>query len=245
MVKFVNKLLDSIFGIKILKSRKYIYRRSYLYDLKGYFLKCPPQIIFDVGGYLGEETSSYSESFGNATIYVFEPFKDSYDKIVNRFRGNSKIIPNNFAITSEEGSKTFFINKDLSMNSLNRIDQHAIEAYSKNQHGYSVSVETTSVDIFCKKQRIQSIDFLKIDAEGEEYNILLGAKDMLSMHRIKSIYIEIMFQFHHEDRKPFFTLCEMLYAYGYELFNFYDLKNEENGQVRWGNALFHLSSKNQ
>ena len=51
----------------------------------------------------------------------------------------------------------------------------------------------------CKQKNLQNckkkIDLLKIDVEGAEYSVLLGAKNSLKKGRIKAIQLEI----HHDD----------------------------------------------
>ncbi len=51
-------------------------------------------------------------------------------------------------------------------------------------------VRLTTIDIFCKEQGIEKIDFLKLDIEGNEINALEGAKTMLEKDSIKFIQFE-------------------------------------------------------
>ena len=49
-----------------------------------------------------------------------------------------------------------------------------------------------TVDNFVKKKKINSIDILKIDIEGSEYELLKGAKNTLKRNKIKIILVEII-----------------------------------------------------
>ena len=42
---------------------------------------------------------------------------------------------------------------------------------------------------FCNEKKIKNIDFLKIDVEGYEYKVLLGAKDIIK--NVKFIMLEV------------------------------------------------------
>ena len=53
-------------------------------------------------------------------------------------------------------------------------------------------VHTITLDSFVKKNKIQSIDILKIDIEGSEYELLKGAKNTLNKNKIKIILVEIL-----------------------------------------------------
>ena len=61
---------------------------------------------------------------------------------------------------------------------------------AKNFIKYRVS--TITLDSFVKKNKIKSIDLLKIDIEGSEYELLKGAKNMLKRGKIKIILVEII-----------------------------------------------------
>ena len=54
-----------------------------------------------------------------------------------------------------------------------------------------VKVDITTIDSYCQKQNIKSIDILKMDVQGNEINVLKGAKQMLKEKRIKLIFTEI------------------------------------------------------
>ena len=63
-------------------------------------------------------------------------------------------------------------------------------------------VHTITLDSFVKKNKIKSIDVLKIDIEGSEYELLKGAKNTLNKNKIKIILVEIL------DKKNFYIKKE-------------------------------------
>ena len=52
-----------------------------------------------------------------------------------------------------------------------------------------------------KKNKIKSIDILKIDIEGSEYELLEGAKNTLKKNRVKIILVEIIDKKNIYDKK--------------------------------------------
>ena len=60
---------------------------------------------------------------------------------------------------------------------------------TKNFIKYKVS--TSTLDTFVKKNNIKSIDILKVDIEGSEYEFLKGARNTLKKNKVKIILIEI------------------------------------------------------
>jgi FkbM family methyltransferase len=53
-------------------------------------------------------------------------------------------------------------------------------------------VNTSTVDIFCKKIKIKKIDLLKIDTEGHEQYVLEGCVNLLKKEKIHFIYLEVL-----------------------------------------------------
>ena len=54
-------------------------------------------------------------------------------------------------------------------------------------------VDVNTIDNYCKTNEIEFIDILKIDTQGYEENVLLGATNMIKNKKIKFIELEIIF----------------------------------------------------
>ena len=72
-----------------------------------------------------------------------------------------------------------------------------------------------TIDLFCKQNKVSSIDILKIDVEGTQLDVLKGAEEMLQ--NISVIFIEILEEkkYFRESSKKVKTLLE---AYNFVLF---------------------------
>ena len=94
---------------------------------------------------------------------------------------------------------------------------------TKNYIKYKV--HTSTLDKFVKKNNIKSIDILKVDIEGSEYEFLMGAKNTLKSSKIKIILIEI------SDRKKNYNKKEKKIVNFLEKKNFIFLKKHMNNSV--------------
>src|SRR5688572_26419106 len=76
------------------------------------------QIIFDVGGYIGEFAALVHDVFPQSRVCSFEPFDASYDRISQRFKGAAWITVENIGMSDSPGSADLIIGEDGSTNSI-------------------------------------------------------------------------------------------------------------------------------
>lgn len=99
---------------------------------------------------------------GASKIYGFEPNKNIFEKI-KKYPKKDIVEIYNVAITGK-GGKVYF---EGSYNTLG--SKVHTEEINSNENNYVV--DSYNLDWFISSNRIEKIDFLKIDCEGEEYNI--------------------------------------------------------------------------
>ena len=228
----MRNIFDALFRPKAVKRNKPFEVQKRLFD------GAADLVIFDVGAYVGEVAATYKKLFPQSTIYCFEPFPDSFQKL-NRLCRDASIKAHQIAFSDKEGKTSFHINIDLSCNSLLPPTESDFKCYSaKSIKDGEIQVETYTLDNFCTSAEISCIDILKLDVEGAEVKVLEGASRMLSKQAIKLIYSEVMFIPHYDGGCMFHELAAFLNRHGYTLFNLYHLKSARNGQLKWGNAIF-------
>ncbi len=234
MIKLIIKLMLKFFGLELHKIKKgtFLVQKRLLNGME-------TPVIFDVGAYVGQITAKYKTLFPGATIYSFEPFPDSFRKLQGKFKAYDLVKPFQLAIADRAGTREFYVNSDRSCNSLFPRPSSARKYWSGKAASVArIEVDVTTIDTFCKKETIPKIDILKLDVEGAELLALRGASEKLARKLIELIYTEVMFIPHYERGVMFYELCSFLSDYGYTLFDLYNLKRAENGQLRWGNAIF-------
>jgi FkbM family methyltransferase len=103
--------------------------------------------------------------------------------------------------------------------------------------GKTVSIEVQTLEEICKKNEIQTIDFLKIDTEGWELEVLRGAENFITEGKIKLVLCEVGFSAKDQMHTPLSELMIFMEKYGYSLFALYDHCYWE-GSLNFANALF-------
>ncbi len=130
-----------------------------------YGLIAPGSTVIDVGANIGV-FSIYAARSGAAIVYAFEPNKESFDLLVNNIKINKLekiVIPFNLAVGVLDGEQ---ISIPKSSSPYNKTVHRSIELDE-----YDI-VETISLPTFFQKNNINCIDFLKMDCEGAEYEII-------------------------------------------------------------------------
>jgi FkbM family methyltransferase len=195
--------------------------------------------IFDIGAHRGDTVASYRSMFPNSTIYCFEPFSESFAILKARFQCDHKIIPLALAVSDKTGRREFFVNHLDATNSLLKRPSAGRRYYPKAAVLKEViQVPTISLDDFMGQRSIENCELLKIDIQGGELLALEGGQKLLRERRPFLIYLEVMFIPHYEGQPLFHELCTFLNGFGYTLFNVYNLHISDNGQLRYGDALF-------
>lgn len=132
----------------------------YLYN----FIESKCKIIFDVG--IGGGT--YYQLNPSISYHLFEAYKPYYDNFINKCGTLSNIKVNCTALGSEIVKIPFYFNYGMSF--VKRADFVTTD----------LEIETNTLDNYIASNRINSIDFLKIDTEGWEFPILKGVENSLS-----------------------------------------------------------------
>jgi FkbM family methyltransferase len=134
--------------------------------------------VFDVGANIGQSTRSYLQGFSRCNIYSFEPVRTTFESLQNSFATNPRV--NCFCVGFGDcnSAKQMLADGTSSMNYI--LEDEKLT--DRTKHTEEVALRT--VDSFCEEFSIPEIDFLKIDTEGWDLNVLRGATQMLTTHQI-------------------------------------------------------------
>lgn len=153
---------DNIFDIKIIKEQ-FVKRQYFPNDI--FNLDYKPRTVLDIGGYIGDFTL-YCSGELDSTVYCYEPTPQNFF-----------ILSENLKLNPKLDGKVTLVNKAVSNNSteisLNIQDLDDEIHASSNKHFTNENVvNVPCVSLNSIIEEIQSnIDFLKVDCEGEEFNI--------------------------------------------------------------------------
>lgn len=150
--------------------------------------------IFDVGanygGFINMVMSNHGDN--NFFIHAFEPGQAAFQILVENTEHIECLKLNNFGLGAAPGEKTLYYSapgSGLASLTKRRLDHFRKQAIEHENPG-SESVKIETLDNYCKSHNIDMIDLLKIDVEGHELDVLLGASEMLSAGKIRYLTFE-------------------------------------------------------
>ena len=165
------------------------------------------KIMFDIGAHKGESILSFNRHFEIDHIYSFEAspltfrfLKDRLPKLKSSFK-KTKLNIENLAVGSSNGEKylkhikesSSSTIKDLNINSKYFKKKKKFLGLNNQNFFKNIRVNQVTIDNYMKIKKIDKIDFLKIDTEGYEYEIVKGA-----LKNLKNIKL-ILFEHHYDD----------------------------------------------
>ena len=146
--------------------------------------------FWDIGSCVGQ-FSIYSSKFKNSDVVSFEPSTSnlrilSRNIYINNLQKKIKIMP--LLLNINDGFNLFGENKFVEGGALNKILDNS---YEKNNFENEYNLFGFSINTLVKGNFLKIPNYIKIDVDGAEFNILKGANIILDSKDLKSILIEI------------------------------------------------------
>lgn len=144
--------------------------------------------VFDVGANVGDYSLNIQGLFPSAKIFAFEPVAETYSILQKKCK-KTKIKTYNLGLGEKNGeSKIFYDGGGGCLKTASIFGE--VEKKLKKSVIHSEKIKMVTIDSFVNKNKIEKIDFLKIDVEGNELSVLNGARKMISDKKISIIQFE-------------------------------------------------------
>lgn len=133
----------------------------------------PPSLIFDVGANIGEWAGEARMRWPRADVVCFEPSQVAVDLLRTKFSADPRIRVVGAAVGASIGEASLFADRPgsaLSSLRRRRLDHFDLEFPVEE------TVKVTTLDSFLEQSGSgRRVDVIKIDVEGSEMDVLLGA----------------------------------------------------------------------
>ena len=148
------------------------------------------RVCLDIGANIGNYSKLLINKT-NAKIYAFEPLEKSFDELKKiKEKHKDRFFIEKLALGNEDGIKKISSANDKSEKASFEKNLDKLSFIDKdNLREFDVSIKKLdSLNFFDSHSKV---DFLKIDVEGYEYEVLLGGKKFIDFNSPKFIQIEI------------------------------------------------------
>ncbi len=141
--------------------------------------------VLDIGAHIGLMVVIFSKKVGReGAVYAFEPTPSTFKILQETIKLNNvknvNAIP--VALAEKKGKLNFYISDNSADNSNSLVNNHRTDRKEE-----AIEVEVNTVDHFVAEEKINNIDFIKIDVEGAEFQLLKGSIGTIKKHKPKII----------------------------------------------------------
>jgi FkbM family methyltransferase len=156
-----------------------------------------PKIILDIGANVGNYSKMLIDNT-NAKVFAFEPSSSSFAKLLEQ---DERIIKINTAVADYEGEAE--LNSKIACDGKASLDKNI-------RSGHAEKVKVTTIKSFIESQKITNVDFVKIDTEGFEREVVRG------LGSIRPRFIQMEFNINHLQRNcTFLEIATLLPEYDF------------------------------
>lgn len=178
----------------------------------------PGDIVSDIGANVGAHTLPLANLVGDqGKVFAFEPTEYAFQKLIKNISLNpllaSRIMPQQIMLVDTESN-------DLPPSVYSSWPLHHSDELHKAHRGRLMSTQgaiTTTLDDFIKKINLQKLHFIKLDVDGNEYEVLTGGKETLK--KFKPTLIMELAPYSYESIDKFDRVLHLLWELGYKISN--------------------------
>ena len=154
-------------------------------------------IVFDVGANIGLYTLLFARQVGpGGRVHAFEPEPRNYRRLLVNLalNGCDNVTPNAAAVFSRSQPVTLHVYPDA-YHAWHSLERSAMPDPTGDGRQvlpeHDLEIAATSLDDYCQQHGVQRIDYLKIDVEGAELDVLRGAAGLLARQAVGLIQFEM------------------------------------------------------
>ena len=183
---------DYKFYCRINNREDLVFMTNHEDDIIEHFTPKEGDIVVDIGAHMGRYTIISSKRVGaNGKVVAIEAHPGNFEMLKSNIKLNqlTNVIPLNYAVHSKETKvKLYLPSGESGFTKYNTIMPNWINAQEK-----FVEVNANTLDYLLQLNEIrqEEVNWIKIDVEGAEFEVLKGATNVLSKSKDIAILMEL------------------------------------------------------
>lgn len=189
-------------------------------EIKNIFLKYVSEgfTVLDIGANIGIHTLFLAKIVGDSgKVIAFEPIKRIYEQLKKSIAINDfqNIVLNNYALGDRQTNAKINILKE---------NMGGSSIYNNKDTKFD-SEENIMIKVL-DNLNLPRIDFIKMDVEGYEWNVIKGAKNLLERDRPNIVFEYNPISYDEEEKGSSLEFLRYLKSLGYKLFDVSEINRE-------------------
>lgn len=171
----------------------------------------PGEIFFDVGANIGLYSLYAAITQPAGKVFAFEPAVRNAAQLAINIHENSlrNVTLCNYAIGAHSGLSTFYLNSLEAGMSMHSLDCRDLDAFGRTPIAAQSVFCATIDEVVCA---VGAPSMIKIDVDGRELDIVIGAEKTLRSGIVQTILIEINELPDNSGQKPLEILSQLGYS---------------------------------
>lgn len=179
----------------------------------------PGQTILDIGANIGAHTLHLARCTGEAgRVIAFEPTDFAFQKLDTNVNLNPKINKNIELLQIFLTSSPDVCSQNMIYSSWPLTDDFEVHSKHGGKLKSSNGATSATLDDVLRSHSIRNVNFIKLDVDGNEINVLKGGIKTLERYR-PIILMELAPYVFDEEKQSFEELCSLIKAIRYRFFN--------------------------
>jgi FkbM family methyltransferase len=165
-------------------------------EIIGIFRPKEGDIVVDIGAHMGRYTIPSAKSVGlSGKVIAVEAHPYNFGILQHNLKLNklTNVSALNSAVYSKKANlKLYLPDEDLGYTMHHSVMTNYLSTkYNNEIERKYIEVEAETLDNLLKSSGITTVNWIKIDVEGAEYEVLKGAREILSTNKPISILVEV------------------------------------------------------
>lgn len=183
-----------------------------------------PCVIVDVGAHDGGMVVRALCEFPQAKVYAFEPAPLPLARMRQAVGSDPRVTICPVACGSEPGTVTMNITRNPACSSVLKPSELGSHYYGQQYEVIEkIQVPRVTLDGWARENGITHIDFLKVDTQGHDLEVLRGARELLMHGQIKAVNAEAEFVPEYEGATNFREMDAFFASIGFQLHQIHEV----------------------
>ncbi|MCL5019250.1 MAG: FkbM family methyltransferase [Patescibacteria group bacterium] len=177
-------------------------------------------VVIDAGANIGSFSIFAVNIKKDLVVYAFEPVKETFEILKKNTSPYPNVFCYNYGLGDENVKKKIFVYRGATGGSTFEDSGMISARCNRANELLEEEAQIVTMDDFVEENKVSKVDFIKMDTEGYELQILKGARKMIG--KFKPV-ISVSAYHHEDDKEEIPKLVKSIDgAYQYNLFREYE-----------------------